>query len=86
MGKRSQARTRWPKRHDAPTVHTLRLWICAGCQARDCQLIACLDGKQRCPRCKPAFDRDRESVLVAVPHIASPIIAPPTIVTPPRVG
>lgn len=86
MGKRSQSRMPWPKHRAAPAAHTVRLWICAGCQGRGLQLIAGPDGKQRCPRCTLAFDRDQESVLVAVPHIAAPIIAPPTIVKSPRVG
>lgn len=89
MGKRSQARTRWPKWHDAPTAHTVRVWICAGCRDR-CQLIACADGKQRCPGCKAKFDRrqteEQESVLAAAKHTPGPILPAGQVVRPPRVG
>ena len=56
MGKRSQGKAKWPKRHDAPTSHTNRVWICADCR-QPTQLINCADGKQRCHRDKAVFDR-----------------------------
>jgi len=80
MGKRSQARGLWPKRHDAPrrregpegtTItcdsvrpHTVRRWVCAGCMRDGVQLIGCADGKQRCPACKAAFDAQPAPALV----------------------
>jgi siroheme synthase (precorrin-2 oxidase/ferrochelatase) len=51
MGIRSQQRTTWPKRHDAPTHHTVRRWICADC-LKQTQLVNCADDKKRCPECK----------------------------------
>lgn len=47
MGKRSRERKQWPKRHDAPTRHTVRRWVCADCGAARPvgTLIACEDGK-----------------------------------------
>ena len=56
MGRRSQARNQWAKRHDAPTSHTNRVWVCASCRNRT-TLITCADGKQRCLFCKQAFER-----------------------------
>jgi len=59
MGKRSQSLTAWPKRHDTPFERQGRVWICASCRTRGCQLIACSDGRQRCPTCKGVFESDR---------------------------
>ncbi len=56
MGKRSQARTPWPKRQQQPAGHTWRLWVCADC-LRPTQLVTCADGKQRCPAHKVQFDQ-----------------------------
>ncbi len=86
MGRQSQARERWSKRHDAPTRHTLRVWICADCQARGCQLITCVDGTQRCATCKAAFDRQRDAMQAAPRPAQSPIVPAGQLVTPPRVG
>ncbi len=92
MGKRSQSRTKWPTRHDAPCSthdehghpvakdwthpHTVRRWICAGCR-KEVQLVNCADGAKRCPSCKAAFDREREASQSA------PIVAPsPPLIQP----
>ena len=86
MGKRSQARSTWPKRHDTATQHTVRVWICADCKARGCQLIACYDVRQRCPSCKWRFDRGERPMVPAAPP-ARPIIQPAgQLVRQPRVG
>ncbi len=55
MGKRSQGKSKWTKRHDVPTGHTNRIWICADCR-KPTQLINCNDGKQRCTVHKAEFD------------------------------
>ncbi len=90
MGKRSQARTRWPKRHDAPTARTARVSICAGCRERGCQLITCADSKQRCPRCKTALNQEQvaghETLLTAAKHAPALILPAGQLVYPPRVG
>jgi hypothetical protein len=75
MGKRSQSRTTWAKRHDQPTYHTNRVWICVDCKTRF-GLIGCTDGLQRCVTCKTAFDR----------QASLPIVSPGQLVQPPRVG
>jgi len=86
MGKRSQSLTSWPKRHNTPFNRQGRVWICADCKARGCQLIACTDGRQRCPTCKREFDRQGEAIPVAVRHTPSPILPAGQLVQPPRVS
>jgi hypothetical protein len=95
MGKRSQGKGKWGKRHDAPTQHTVRLWICAECKSRGCTLINCRDGKQRCPRCADQYN-DRVDAEMGIPGATAairhepppaPIIHPAgQVVRPPRVG
>lgn len=97
MGKRSRSKTPWPKRHDTETKHTVRKWICAGCR-KETQLLNCADGAKRCPRCKAAFDRERERlasqpVVTEAPMIQTPGPLVPAeiqpagqVVVPPRVG
>jgi len=86
MGKHSQSLTSWPKRHNTPFNRQGRVWICADCKARGCQLIACYDGRQRCPSCKARFDRGERPMVPAAPP-APPIIQPAgQLVRPARVG
>jgi len=87
MGKRSQVRERWPKRHDeSPPERARRVWVCADCRTQGCQLLTCADGMQRCQTCTAAFARQRAAFLAD--PIAHPAAHPQTghLVFPPRVG
>jgi hypothetical protein len=85
VGKRSQGKAKWAKRHDAPTVHTVRLWVCADCK-QPTQLIGCADGKQRCHYHKEKYDRALEFSRSRTVLSTSSIVPAGQLVQPPRVG
>ncbi len=103
MGKRSRERTIWSARDGSGTrgrepwrrrrPHTVRVYLCADCRARGCQLITCADGTLRCTTCKSGFDRQQALPLAGDhPELAEAVAEPSLVLLasqverPPRVG